>query len=169
MKSRKRTKASRSTASESTKPPRPTPSPLDVAARILTHAPRSEADLHARLVARGYQQSTAARTVDRCRELGYVGDEKLARERARSLRERGAGSLKIAADLGARGLPEAIVVGAVEASCDGEPEAAWARRALERAGRPRGAKAWRLLASRGFPEDVVNDVVGDPHDDDAFD
>ena len=165
MKSRNRTRASRSTASESTKPPRPTPSPLDVAARILTHAPRSEADLHARLVARGYQPSTATRTVDRCRELGYVGDERLARERARQLRERGAGSLKIAADLEARGLPEAIVFAAVEASCEGEPETAWARRALERSGRPRGAKAWRLLASRGFPEDVVRDVVGDAADD----
>ena len=164
MKSRKRTKASRSTGSESTNPSRPTPSPLDVAARILTRAPRSEADLHARLVARGYQQSTATRTVDRCRELGYVGDEKLARERARQLRERGASSLKIAADLEARGLPGAIVFAAVEASCDGEPEAVWARRALERSGRLRGAKAWRLLASRGFPEDVVQDVVGDAHD-----
>jgi regulatory protein len=116
-------------------------------------------------VARGYQQSTATRTVDRCRELGYVGDEKLAHERARSLRDRGAGSLRIAADLEARGLPEAIVFAAVEASCEGEPEAAWARRALERSGRPRGAKAWRLLASRGFPEDVVREVVGDAADD----
>ena len=39
---------------------------------------------------------------------------------------------------------------------------ALARRALEAQGRPRGAKAWRLLASRGFPEDVVRDVVGEP-------
>jgi hypothetical protein len=28
-------------------------------------------------VARGYQRATATRTVDRCREPGYVGDEKL--------------------------------------------------------------------------------------------
>ena len=100
MKSRKRTRASRSTASESTKSPRPTPSPLDVAARILTRAPRSEADLHA--PARGARLSAGRRPRApsiACRELGYVGDEKLARERARSLRERGAGSLKIAADL----------------------------------------------------------------------
>jgi len=127
----------------------------------LTRAPRSEADLQARLVARGYQKATAARTVERCRELGYVGDERFAHERARALRERGAGSLKIAADLSARGMPEALVETAVEASCDGEPEAVWARRALGQ-GRPRGAKAWRLLASRGFPEDVVRDVLGEP-------
>ncbi len=112
-------------------------------------------------MARGYQKATAARTVERCRELGYVGDERLAHERARALRARGAGSLKIAADLAGRGLGGALVDAAVEASLDGEPEAVWARRVLARE-RAKGAKAWRLLASRGFPEDVVTDVVGDP-------
>ena len=160
MRSRKPTTGSRSTASESTRA-RPTPSPLDVAARILTRAPRSEADLQDRLVARGYQRATAERTVARCRELGYVGDERFARDRARALRERGAGSLKIEADLTARGLPEDLVEAAVEASREGESEAEWARRALARAGRPAGASAWRLLASRGFPDDVVADVAGE--------
>src|SRR5258706_4951229 len=161
MRSRKRTTASRSTGSESTTP-RPAPSPLDVAARLLTRAPRTEADLEARLVARGYQKATAAKTVARCRELGYVGDERFAHDRARALRGRGAGSLRIAADLEARRLPEALVEAAVDASRDGESELEWARRALADAGTPRGAKAWRLLASRGFPEDVATYVVGDP-------
>jgi hypothetical protein len=90
-----------------------------------------------------------------------------ARARAgASLRERGAGSRRSRPISGPRGLPQAIVFAAVEASCDGEPEATWARRA-RRLGRPHGAKAWRLLASRGFPEDVVLDVVGDP--DESFD
>jgi SOS response regulatory protein OraA/RecX len=48
----------------------------------------------------------------------------------------------------------------VEASLDGEREATWARRALGRTTDPR--RAWRLLAARGFPEDVIADVVGDP-------
>src|SRR5262245_16840124 len=114
MTSRKRTRASRSTASDpEAKSSRPTPSPLDVAARLLTRAPRTEADLEARLVARGYQRATAAKTVARCRELGYVSDERLAHDRAQSLRARGAGGLKIAADLAARGLPEALVLAAV--------------------------------------------------------
>lgn len=111
-------------------------------------------------MARGYQKATAARTVERCRELGYVGDERLAHERARALRARGAGSLKIAADLAGRGLDEALVDAAVEASLDGEPEAAWARRVLARA-HATGPGAWRLLAGRGFPENVATDVVGD--------
>ena len=160
MTNRTRTSRSRSTGSDST--PRPTPTPLDVAARILTRAPRTEAELEARLVARGYQRTTAARTVERCRELGYVGDERLAHDRARVLRARGAGSLRIAADLAARGLPVSLVVAAVEESLAGEPEMAWARRALARAGHPSGAKAWRLLAARGFPEEIVGSLVEPP-------
>ena len=113
-------------------------------------------------MARGYRPETAARTVARCRELGYVGDERLAHDRAQALRRRGAGSLKIAADLVGRGLPEALVLAAVETSCDGQPETTWARRTLAGAGDLRGAKAWRLLLSRGFPEDVVLTVVGEP-------
>ena len=164
MRSRKpKTGTSRSTASESTRP-RPTPSPLDVAARLLTRAPRTEADLEARLVARGYRRTTAVKTVERCRELGYVGDERFAHERARSLRARGSGSLKIAADLEGRGFPQALVEAAVEASREGDAELEWGRRALAAAGSPSGAKAWRLLAGRGFPEDVVVDLLGDPLD-----
>ena len=98
------------------------PTPLDVAARMLARAPRTEAELEGRLVARGYQRATAAATVARCRELGYVGDEAYAGERARSLRGRGWGSLRIAADLEARGLPEALVSAAVDASRNDEPE-----------------------------------------------
>ena len=159
---------SRSTGSDGTggaDRPRPTPSPLDVAARILARAPRTEAELAARLVARGYRETTAERTVARCRELGYVGDERLAFDRARRLRERGAGSLRIAAELEARGLSAAVVAAAVAESLDGEPELAWARRVLARERVTRPAQAWRLLAGRGFPEEVVADLVGDPADD----
>ena len=151
---------SRSTASE--RPPRPDPTPLEVAAGILRAAPRSEAELEARLVAKGYQRATAAAAVARCRELGWVGDAQLADDRARRLRLRGAGSLRIAADLAARGLSEALIEAATEASLEGEPETAWAARALERAGRLDGPAAWRLLASRGFPEDVIGAVLGWP-------
>jgi regulatory protein len=151
---------SRSTASE-TRVRRPDPTPLDVAAGILRRAARTEAELEARLTAKGYQQTTAAAAVDRCRELGWVGDERLAIDRARSLRLRGAGSLKIAADLEQRGLPEALVFRAVEESLDGRAEADWARGALERSPDREGPRAWRLLASRGFPEDVITDVLGE--------
>jgi len=90
-----------------------------------------------------------------------VSDERLALERARTLRARGAGSLRIAADLASRGLPEALVASAVDASREGESEAAWARRALDGAGGGSGARAWRLLAGHGFPEEVIADLLGE--------
>ena len=91
-----------------------------------------------------------------------MSDERLALDRARTLRARGAGSLKIAADLSARGLSDSLVATAVESSLAGESEEAWARRALASAGQPSGGKAWRLLSGRGFPEDVLCDVLGEP-------
>jgi len=112
-------------------------------------------------VAKGYQPETATRTVARCRELGYVSDERLARERARSLRARGAGSLKIVADLTARGVPDRLVGAAVLASQEGESELEWARRALTQAGLSSGSgsRAWRFLLSRGFDADVATEAL----------
>jgi regulatory protein len=138
-----------------------------VAARWLRHAPRTEAELEARLVARGYQRATAAATVARCRELGYVGDEAYARERARGLRARGWGSLRIGADLEGRGLPERLVERTLSETRDGFAEREWARRSLARArlGDPRTAaertRAWRLLAGRGFDPEVIADLLGE--------
>src|SRR5207249_4822623 len=80
---------------------------------LLALAPRTEADLTARLVRLGYRRETADTAVARCRELGWVGDAAYANDRARALRARGAGSLKIAADLAARGLSEALVEAAI--------------------------------------------------------
>ena len=91
-----------------------------------------------------------------------MGDAAFAHDRARALRARGAGSLRIEAELVARGLPEAVVADAIEASREGQPEREWARRALH--GMRGHARAWRLLVSRGFPEDVVDEVVGTPED-----
>ena len=127
---------------------------------MLTRAPRTEAELEKRLVGRGYQRATAAATVKRCRELGYVGDEAYARERARSLRTRGWGSLRIVADLEARGLPAVVVDVAIEASRNEEPEIEWARRAAAHLADAR--RAWRLLQGRGFPEDVLVELLGEP-------
>ena len=134
-----------------------------MAARLLARGPQTEAHLEARLVRLGYRPETASAAVARCRELGWVGDAAYARERARGLRGRGAGSLRIAADLVARGLPAALVEAAVVESLAGEREHDWARRLLERRRLGHGAarsRAWSLLQRHGFPEQVVADVLG---------
>ena len=131
---------------------------------MLARGPRTEAELTLRLEKIGYSAAKVAETVARCRELGYVNDAAVAADRARTLRIRGVGSLRIVAELEARGVPEEPAASAVEVSLDGEREAAWARRALGRlrvdAPSARG-RAWRLLCARGFPEDVIVEVLGD--------
>jgi len=109
-------------------------------------------------VAMGYQGRTAATVVARARELGWIDDDRLALDRARSLRARGAGALKIAADLEHRGVPAPLVERAVAESLDGRSEREWAERALADAriaAAAEPARAWRLLVQRGFPEEVV--------------
>jgi regulatory protein len=131
-----------------------------VAARLLARRPLTTTELEARLVAMGYQARTACGVVARARELRWLDDEALAHDRARALRARGAGPLRIGADLEARGLPAALIEAAVEKSRDGRSERDWARAALEAArvaGAP--ARAWRLLLQRGFPEDVVERLL----------
>lgn len=129
---------------------------------MLARAPRTSAELQGHLTGLGYQPATAAATVARCAELGWIDDARFAADRAAQLRARGAGSLKISADLEHHGVPPALIDFAVSGSLAGEREAVWARRALEQARVSEPRRAWRLLAGRGFPEDVVNDVVGDP-------
>jgi len=110
----------------------------------------------------GYQARTASGVVGRARELGWLDDEMLARDRARALRARGGGPLRIVADLEGRGLPGALIEAAVEASREGRSEVAWAERALREAGfsgTASPARAWRLLVQRGFPEDVADRIV----------
>jgi len=107
-------------------------------------------------MAKGYQARTASGVVRRARELHWLDDEMLAHDRARALRARGAGPLRITADLEGRGLPGALIEAAVETSRDGRSEHDWAALALcgaDIVGAP--ARAWRLLVQRGFPEDVV--------------
>ena len=110
----------------------------------------------------GYQARTASGVVARALELRWLDDEALAQDRARALRARGAGPLRIAVDLEARGLPPPLVEAAIEVSRDGRSETEWAEQALAEAGlveRLSPARAWRLLVQRGFPEDVVDRVV----------
>ena len=131
---------------------------------MLGRRAHTEDELAARLVALGYRRETADTAVARCRELGWVGDRALAHERARALRARGAGSLRIEADLTARGLPDDLVADAVASSREGLTERAWAERALGSllvTDAHQRARAWRLLSRRGFPEETVADLLGD--------
>lgn len=103
-----------------------------------------------------------AEAVARLQELGYVDDARFALARAKALAARGAGDLLIADDLGRHGVCGAVAAAAI-ATLDAERGRALA--IVERRGR--GPKTARYLASKGFPEDVVEAAVA-TRDDEAL-
>ena len=139
------------------------PTPLDVAARLLARAALTEAALRERLRREGISardRGTHRRPLPRAR----------LRERRATRPRSGPGPActrrRQSQD---RRRPRA------RAAC---PRRSWRARSRHRGrasprrpgrgacsrarGEPAGARAWRLLAGRGFPEDVLSEVVGDP-------
>lgn len=127
---------------------------LDAAVRALRSRDRSSAELEARLERRGVGEADRAQALETLERLGYVDDDRFARARARQLAERGSGDALIRHDLEARGLPPGLVAAALG---ELEPERERARRVI--AARGGTAKTARYLASRGFGEDAVADLV----------
>ncbi len=132
---------------------------------------RSRRELAARLARKGFAAVEVAAALDRLADLGYLDDRKFASDRAQSLLQSGRlGPAGVGARLRAHGLTEAqvqaAVTGAVE-SVSYDARAA-AQALLDKRGlsAPRSAKqkgrAARLLKSRGFSDDVVERLVGDP-------
>jgi SOS response regulatory protein OraA/RecX len=85
---------------------------------------------------------------------GLVDDARLAVGRAETLARRGYGDAAILADLERRGVPEAT---ARESLVELEPERVRACRLV--ASRGGGHGALRLLATRGFADDVLEELV----------
>ena len=132
---------------------------------------RSRHELSARLSRNGHPQAEVAAALDRLTELRYLDDERFARDRALMLlREGQHGGAAVLKRLAAHGLtPEqarrALADASAELSFD--PVAA-ARALLGKKGlggalsAKERARAARLLHSRGFGEDVVLRLLGDP-------
>jgi SOS response regulatory protein OraA/RecX len=125
-----------------------------VAVRALRHADHTEATLDARLAERGISEPDRRATLDVLQAAGLVDDERVAATRADLLARRGFGDAAVRHDLESRGIdPE--TVGAVLHAL--EPEHLRAARVVAERGRsPRTA---RLLASRGFSDEIVESVI----------
>lgn len=126
----------------------------------LRFADHSRASLTKTLEQRGVRPEERGAAVERVVEAGLVDDGRFARNRAATLAARGAGNAMVADDLRARGIGEEHVRAAI-AGLDPESERA---RALVR---ERGAspRTLRFLASRGFAEDFVDDLVAQLRED----
>ena len=89
--------------------------PLAAALRLLTVRDRSEAELAARLLRKGFDEAQITDAVERCRRYGYLDDARFARERARSLLRQGrAVGPRLLADLRQHGVGEAEARAAVD-------------------------------------------------------
>jgi regulatory protein len=118
--------------------------------RALARRDLSELELRDRLERAGLEPAAAEGTLEELRRSGLADDRRFAAERARVLAERGKGDATIRFDLERRGVAPKLVEAALAAL---EPESARAERVV--AGRGGGLKTARLLASRGFGDELV--------------
>lgn len=137
--------------------------PLDAvtkAVALLSARERSRAQLESALRARGYSECDVVTAVERMQALGYLDDARVAAVRARQGLAEGRSQRDVARRLTAQGLEEGLALGAVEvaARAAGTDDETAARKLVAQR-RVVGAKAARLLASRGFEEEVIRRVV----------
>lgn len=111
---------------------------LDKALRLLAARARTERELDGGLARAGFPEAERKRALARLRELGYMDDREVARARARTLVERGAGPRLLRRRLGAQGIPHEDVEAAVAEAKGEASDDELAARALQRRlkGRP---------------------------------
>lgn len=140
--------------------------------RLLAVRARSEHELRLALARKGCPERVVDAALEALRGYGYVDDARFARERAASLLGRGRlGPGGVLQRLRAHGLGEEA---AREALAEAGGAVAFdalaaAREALEKKGlygRPLSprerARAGRFLSGRGFEEDVIQRLLGEP-------
>jgi regulatory protein len=127
---------------------------LEVATRALARRDFSERGLRERLRRTGVSQADEDETLRALQRAGLVDDSRFAQSRAQALAERGKGDAAIRFDLRRQGVAEDEIDTAVASL---EPERDRAERVIARRGA--GVATARLLARRGFDEDVVEVAV----------
>jgi regulatory protein len=129
---------------------------LAVATQALARREHSQRSLRERLLRGGLSAEQADKTVEELLRTGLLDDARYAWERARVLAERGKGDAAIRFELDRAGVeaPEAE-----DAIASLEPEHARAARLVTRRGASPATA--RLLAGRGFDEDVVAAVIAE--------
>jgi len=114
-------------------------------------------ELESRLARAGFEAEVCVDAIARARAAGYLDDQRVAVERARVLAGRYASDHAIRMELERRG----VSADAVDAALESVPPEVDRAVALSRrlGGGPRAARA---LARKGYPQDVVERVLGLP-------
>lgn len=134
------------------------------ALRLLARREHSRWELRRKLASRGHDAGVLEAAIAELAQAGLQSDARFAESYVRSAIARGQGPVKMRANLRARGID---AQGADEALSGGFD---WSRLAhlarVKRFGEqlPRGRAAWaqqaRFLTGRGYPADVIANVVG---------
>lgn len=138
------------------------------ALRLLSRREHSVAELRRKLQERGFNADTIAEVLADCRRLGYLDDDRFARQYSEQLRRRGYGRLRIEQMLKSKGLSAARVAACVTARCAEAGQIEDCRRVLHKkrqtvsgeATAPRtAARLYRFLMQRGFAAAVIRQVL----------
>jgi regulatory protein len=129
-------------------------SALEVATRALARRDYSERGLRERLRRAGVDCGEEEQALEALRRAGVLDDARFAHSRAQALAGRGQGDAAIRFDLRRQGVAEDEIEAALGLL---EPERVRAQRVIVRRGSD--AATARLLARRGFDEDVVEEAV----------
>jgi regulatory protein len=129
------------------------------ALRAVRHRERSAAEVDRHLEARGVGEDERREALASLVRTGLVDDRRYAELRASSLADRGAGDELIRHELRRAGVAAALVEEAMDVLPD---ERERAEAIVTRRGATR--KTARLLAGKGFADDVVRAVVANSHD-----
>jgi len=144
----------------------------DACLKLLSVRSRSRHELEVALERKGFAEKVREEALSRVAGWGYLDDARFAQERAAALLRKGRlGPRAVLQRLEAHGLPEETARRALDQASGAEAfdALAAARGVLEGRGllgRPLDAKerarAGRLLDSRGFSEDVIHQLLGEP-------
>jgi regulatory protein len=96
---------------------------VSAAVRQLSRSDKTEAELRRKLAGFGFSSAAIDVALERCRDYGYLNDQRFAMERARGLMRSGRGvGRKLAFDLRRRGLDEETVEKAMSAAAEEFPQ-----------------------------------------------
>ncbi len=140
--------------------PRARATAFEDAVKLLAARERTRAQVAQALARRGHEPEAIEAALRRAHELRYLDDGRVAARRARAELTQGRARADVARRLEAVGVSPQVARAAVDAEVreSGHDEAAAARALLARR-KVTGAKAARLLLSRGFDEELVRRLV----------
>ena len=136
---------------------------MEVALKLLAVRARASGELERALLERGFSPEERADALSRLRAFGYLDDDRFAQQRVEALLRDGRGERAVLARLEKHGLLPEQAQAALErgiAVLGFDPlvsaRALLAKRGLLDAKAPKTvARAVRLLAARGFPNEVI--------------